>query len=102
MEAAGEGMKVKPIPWADGTPSGSVELVYEGPEDLPLMLTMGCTLLNMTLEHAWAGVTTEAADAVARPDLGRLVPGAQADAVISKNTVLKLNLMTYLDYSVIL
>lgn len=51
-------------------------------EDLPLMLTLGCTLLGLTLEHAWAAVTTEAAAAVGRPHLGRLVVGAPADVVI--------------------
>lgn len=49
---------------------------------LPLMMSLGCTQMGMTVEEAWRGVTTVAAKAALRPDAGRLTPGAPGDLVL--------------------
>jgi imidazolonepropionase len=51
-------------------------------ETLPLQMWLATTHYQMTVEEAWLGVTAHAARALARPDIGLLVPGAQADLVI--------------------
>jgi imidazolonepropionase len=49
---------------------------------LLLMLNMACTLLRLTPEEAFAGVTVHAAQALGLPDRGRLVPGRRADLAV--------------------
>ena len=51
-------------------------------EDLPLMMTLGCSLLGMTVDEVWLATTRHAASAVARTDIGRLSVGAQSDLVV--------------------
>lgn len=41
--------------------------------------TLACLTLGLTVEEALAGITAHAADALGRPELGRLTPGARAD-----------------------
>ena len=48
---------------------------------LLLMLNMACTLLRLTPEEAWRGVTVNAARALGLVDRGRLAPGQRADLV---------------------
>jgi imidazolonepropionase len=49
---------------------------------LLLMLNMACTLLRLTPEEAFAGVTLHAARALGLADRGRLAPGLRADLAI--------------------
>jgi imidazolonepropionase len=51
-------------------------------ENLPLMMSLACTQMGMTVEEAWRAVTVTAARAVGRPEAGRLQPGARADLVV--------------------
>jgi imidazolonepropionase len=51
-------------------------------ESQPLMMSLACTQMGMTAAEAWRAVTVEAAHAVARPDSGRLTPGARGDLVL--------------------
>lgn len=51
-------------------------------DDLALMGTLGMSRMGMTSEEALTAVTVNAAAAIARPDLGVLAPGCQADLVI--------------------
>ncbi|HJZ84831.1 MAG TPA: imidazolonepropionase [Polyangia bacterium] len=51
-------------------------------EALPLMMSIGCMQMGLTVEEAWMGVTAHAARAIGRGDLGRLVPGARADLAV--------------------
>ena len=51
-------------------------------DDLALMTTLGISQMKMTPEEVLAGVTTHAAAAVGRGDLGSLEPGKQGDVVI--------------------
>ncbi len=49
---------------------------------LLLMLSMGCTLFQLTPEEALAGVTRNAARALGLADRGMLAPGLRADLVL--------------------
>lgn len=49
---------------------------------LLLMLNMACTLLRLTPEEAWRGVTLNAARALGLADRGRLAAGQRADLVV--------------------
>lgn len=49
---------------------------------LLLMLNMACTLLRLTPEEAWAGVTVQGARALGLHDRGRLQPGLRADLAL--------------------
>ena len=49
---------------------------------LLLMLNMACTLLRLTPEEAWRGVTVNAARALGLADRGRLAAGQRADLVV--------------------
>jgi imidazolonepropionase len=51
-------------------------------ESQPLMMSLACTQMGMTAAEAWRAVTVDAARAVARPECGRLVPGARGDVVL--------------------
>lgn len=51
-------------------------------ETLAVPMWLATTHYGMTVEEAWLGVTTHAARALARQDLGLLAPGACADLVI--------------------
>lgn len=51
-------------------------------DDLALMGTLAMSRMGMTSEEALAAVTINAAAAIARPDLGLLAPGCQADLVL--------------------
>ena len=51
-------------------------------DDLALMGTLGMSRMGMTSEEVLAAVTVNAAHAIARPDLGLLSPGCQADVVL--------------------
>lgn len=51
-------------------------------ESLPLMMSLACTQMGMTCPEAWLAVTTNAATAIGRNDVGRLAPGCLADFVI--------------------
>jgi len=51
-------------------------------EALPLMMTLGCTQLGMTVEETWRAVTVNAARSLLRDDIGRLSPGCRADIAI--------------------
>src|SRR5439155_25063835 len=44
-------------------------------ESLPLMMSVACMQMGLTVEEAWLGVTVHAARAIGRSDLGRIVPG---------------------------
>lgn len=50
--------------------------------NLPLVANMGCTQLRMTFEEVILAVTAHGADAIDRPDLGRIRVGAQADLLV--------------------
>ncbi len=50
--------------------------------DLRLMTTLATTLMGMTPDEAFAGVTCHAANALGRDDIGRLRVGAAGDLVI--------------------
>ena len=52
--------------------------------DLPLMTTLGCTLMEMSPDEALAGVTRMGALALGREDIGHLKPGALGDLVVWK------------------
>jgi imidazolonepropionase len=47
-------------------------------ESLPLMMSLGCMQLRMTVEEAWLAVTLHAARALGRDDHGHLRKGARA------------------------
>jgi imidazolonepropionase len=47
--------------------------------DLLGCATLACLTMGLTVSEALAGITLPAADALHRPRLGRLEPGAQAD-----------------------
>jgi imidazolonepropionase len=49
---------------------------------LLLMLNMACTLLRLTPEEAWRGVTVNAARALGLPDRGMLAAGLRADFAV--------------------
>jgi imidazolonepropionase len=49
---------------------------------LLLMIHMACTLLRLTPEEAWRGVTVHAARALGLADRGRLASGQRADMVV--------------------
>jgi imidazolonepropionase len=49
---------------------------------LLLMINMACTLLRLTPEEAWRGVTVHAARALGLADRGRLAAGQRADMVV--------------------
>ncbi len=49
---------------------------------LLLMLNMACTLLRLTPEEAWRGVTVHAASALGLADRGTLAAGQRADFVV--------------------
>jgi imidazolonepropionase len=51
-------------------------------ESLPLQMWLACTHFGLTVEEAWLAVTRVAARAAARPEAGRLAPGAPADLVV--------------------
>ena len=51
-------------------------------EALPLMMTIGCTQMGMTVEEAWRAVTVNAARSLRRDDIGRLAPGCRADVAV--------------------
>jgi imidazolonepropionase len=51
-------------------------------ESLPLMMTLGCTQMGMTVEEAWRAVTVHAARSLGLDDVGRLAPGCRADIAI--------------------
>jgi imidazolonepropionase len=51
-------------------------------ESLPLMMSLACMQMGMTVEEAWLGVTAHAARAIGHMDAGRLVPGARADVCV--------------------
>jgi imidazolonepropionase len=52
-------------------------------ENLPLMASMGAARMGLTCAEAWRGVTVNAAAALGLAgEVGRLVPGLRADAVI--------------------
>lgn len=51
-------------------------------DDLALMGTLAMSTMGMTAAEALTAVTSDAAKAIARPDLGVLAPGQQADVVI--------------------
>ncbi|MCB9558345.1 MAG: imidazolonepropionase [Deltaproteobacteria bacterium] len=48
---------------------------------LPLMMSLACTMFGLSCELAWRAVTVNAARAIGRPELGRIVAGAPADLV---------------------
>lgn len=50
--------------------------------DLLSCATLACVTMGLTVEEALAGITLRAADALARPHLGRVEVGAQADLVL--------------------
>ena len=54
---------------------------YSGFGTMPLVIGLGATLLHMTVNEALAAATAGGADALRRPDLGRLEVGAAADLV---------------------
>ena len=54
---------------------------YSGFGTMPLVIGLGATLLQMTATEALAAATAGGADALRRPDLGRLEVGAAADLV---------------------
>jgi imidazolonepropionase len=54
---------------------------YSGFGTMPLVIGLGATLLRMTAGEALAAATEGGADALQRPDLGRLALGAAADLV---------------------
>ncbi|HSK93537.1 MAG TPA: imidazolonepropionase [Candidatus Angelobacter sp.] len=54
---------------------------YGGFGTMPLVIGLGATLLDMTVGEAVTAATAGGADALRRPDLGRLVAGAAADLV---------------------
>jgi imidazolonepropionase len=48
---------------------------------MPLIIGLGATLLDLSVTEALTAATVGGADAVRRPELGRLVVGASADMV---------------------
>jgi len=54
---------------------------YAGFGTMPLVVGLGATLLRMTADEALVAATAGGADALRRPDLGRLEVGAAADLV---------------------
>lgn len=53
---------------------------------LPLMMSLGCMQLGLTVEEAWRAVTSVAARAALRPGAGRLRVGGPADLVLWEAT----------------
>lgn len=51
-------------------------------ESLPLMMSLACTQMGLSVAEAWRAVTVVAAQAVGRHDAGILVPGARGDLVL--------------------
>ncbi len=51
-------------------------------ESLPLQLWLATTHFGMTVDEAWLGVTSVAARALGRTDIGQVAPGALADLVL--------------------
>lgn len=51
-------------------------------ESMPYVIQLGCLGLGMSVEAALRGATAYAADALRRPDLGRLAPGTAGDLVV--------------------
>jgi imidazolonepropionase len=51
-------------------------------ESLPLQMWLATTHYGMTVDEAWLGVTRNAARALGRHDIGRLVTGARGDVVV--------------------
>jgi imidazolonepropionase len=51
-------------------------------EDLPLMMSLGCTQMRMTAAEAWLAVTFNAALSVGRADAGHFSTGARGDVVV--------------------
>jgi imidazolonepropionase len=49
---------------------------------LPLMMSLACMQMKMTCEEVWRAVTCEAAHSLGRNDIGRILPGGQADLVV--------------------
>jgi imidazolonepropionase len=54
---------------------------YAGFGTMPMVIGLGATLLGMTVSEALTAATRGGADALRRPELGRLEVGAQADLV---------------------
>lgn len=52
--------------------------------DLWACATLACITMGLTLEEALAGITAVAADALGRPDLGRLRVGGPGDLVLAR------------------
>lgn len=50
--------------------------------DLWVCATLACLTMGLTVEEALLGITAVAADALGRPDLGRIAVGAPADLVL--------------------
>ncbi|MCD6498712.1 MAG: imidazolonepropionase [Deltaproteobacteria bacterium] len=48
-------------------------------ESLPLMMSVACTQMGMSVPEAWLAVTRFSAQAIGRNDIGRLAVGARAD-----------------------
>ena len=55
-------------------------------ESMPLILAIACTQMHLHPHEALAMATRNAALALRRPELGRLVPGARADFVLLRGT----------------
>ena len=51
-------------------------------ENLPLMMSLACMQMGMSIAEAWRAVTASAARAIGRGDVGHLRPGARGDFVI--------------------
>jgi imidazolonepropionase len=51
-------------------------------ESLPLMMTLACTQMRLTVEEAWRAVTVNAARSLLLDDAGRLAPGCRADIAV--------------------
>ncbi len=51
-------------------------------ESLPVQMWLATTHYGMTVDEAWLGVTSTAARAVGRTDIGRLAAGAAGDVVV--------------------
>jgi len=49
---------------------------------LPLMMSLACMQMRVSVDEAWRAVTVEAARSLQRDDIGRLAPGCRADLVL--------------------
>ena len=49
---------------------------------LPLMMSLACMQMGVTVEEAWRAVTVNSARCLGLDKVGTLTPGAQADLVI--------------------